>query len=184
MIEDVLDSQVDLGIVVSTDYDSHKLKVECLSTNQRLVLVVASTSPIAHRSRLEYINLCGYPLIVGPETSATRRVMLKKLRLGGCATPVPIIVEVNNAEWGVNLVENGGGIGLYHEKVVAKAVEEGRLKVLPLSSEILVGVDAITRSDGPEHPMVRKFVDIVRDILSRETPSLKILPEPVEAGYK
>jgi DNA-binding transcriptional LysR family regulator len=118
------------------------------------------------------VNLCGYPLILGPETSATRRIILKKLRVGGCHMPSPIIVEVNSSEWGINLVENGEGVGLHHIKSVERSISEGRLKILPLSGEIWVGVDAILRADAPEHPMAERFMSLVKEAFGtgREKP--------------
>lgn len=163
VVEDVLNSQVDLGVVVSMDYGNPKLKSIKLSSRQRLVLVASPSSSIAQRQRLEYVNLCGYPLILGPETSATRQIILKKLRVGGCAMPSPIIVEVNSSEWGINLVENGEGVGLHHIMSVERAIAEGRLKVLPLSGDIFVGVDAIIRADAPEHPVAERFISLVRE---------------------
>jgi len=163
VVEDVLNSQVDLGIVVSMDYGNPKLKCIPLSSKERLVLVASPSSSIAQRERLEYVNLCGYPLILGPETSATRQIILKKLRVGGCAMPSPIIVEVNSSEWGINLVENGEGVGLQHIASVERSITEGRLKVLPLSGDIFVGVDAVLRADAPEHPMAERFIYLVRE---------------------
>ena len=163
VVEDVLNSQVDLGVVVSMDYGNPKLKSIKLSSRQKLVLVASTSSSIAQRERLEYVNLCGYPLILGPETSATRQIILKKLRVGGCAMPSPIIVEVNSSEWGINLVENGEGVGLHHIMSVERAIAEGRLKVLPLSGDIFVGVDAILRADAPEHPVAERFISLVRE---------------------
>lgn len=163
VVEDVLNSQVDLGVVVSMDYGNPKLKSIKLSSRQKLVLVASASSSIAQRERLEYVNLCGYPLILGPETSATRQIILKKLRVGGCAMPSPIIVEVNSSEWGINLVENGEGVGLHHIMSVERAIAEGRLKALPLSGDIFVGVDAIIRADAPEHPMAERFISLVKE---------------------
>ena len=163
VVEDVLNSQVDLGVVVSMDYGNPKLKSIKLSSRQKLVLVASPSSSIAQRERLEYVNLCGYPLILGPETSATRQNILKKLRVGGCAMPSPIIVEVNSSEWGINLVENGEGVGLHHIMSVERAIAEGRLKVLPLSGDIFVGVDAIIRADAPEHPIAERFISLVKE---------------------
>jgi len=163
VVEEVLNSQVDLGIVVSMDYGSPKLKSITLSERQRLVLVASPSSSIAQKERLEYVNLCGYPLILGPETSATRQIILKKIRVGGCATPSPIIVEVNSSEWGISLVENGEGVGLQHIMGVERAIADGRLKVLPLSGDIFVGVDAVLRADAPEHPMAEKLISLVRE---------------------
>ena len=170
--EDVLNSEVDLGVVVSMDYGNPKLKSVTLSSQERLVLVASPSSPIAQRQHLAFVNLCGYPLILGPETSATRRIMLKKLRVGGCHMPSPIIVEVNSSEWGINLVENGEGVGLHHIKSVERSISEGRLKILPLSGEIWVGVDAILRTDAPEHPMAERFMSLVKEAFGtgREKP--------------
>jgi DNA-binding transcriptional LysR family regulator len=166
--EAVLNSEVDLGIVVSTDYGNPKLKSIMLSTQEQLVLVASPSSAIAQRPRLALFNLCGYPLILGPETSATRRIILKKLRVGGCHMPSPIIVEVNSSEWGINLVENGEGVGLHHIKSVERSISEGRLKILPLSGDIFVGVEGLLRADAPEHPMAEKFVSLVRGALEKK----------------
>ena len=163
VVDEVLNSQVDLGIVVSMDYGNPKLKSITLSDSQKLVLVASPSSSIAQRERLDYVNLCGYPLILGPETSATRQIILRRIRVGGCAMPSPIIVEVNSSEWGINLVENGEGVGLHHIMGVERAIADGRLKVLPLSGDIYVGVDAVLRADAPEHPMAEKFISLVRE---------------------
>ena len=179
VVEEVLNSRVDLGIVVSMDYGNPKLKSITLSSRERLVLVASPSSSIAQRERLEYVNLCGYPLILGPETSATRQIILKKIRVGGCAMPSPIIVEVNSAEWGINLVENGEGVGLQHIMGVERAIADGRLKVLPLSGDIFVGVEAVLRADAPEHPMAEKFIS-----LAREACEAKHRKSPVRAAAK
>jgi hypothetical protein len=36
--------------------------------------------------------------------------------------PSPIIAEVNSSEWGINLVENGEGVGLHHIKSVERLI--------------------------------------------------------------
>jgi DNA-binding transcriptional LysR family regulator len=163
VVDDVLSSQVDLGIVVGIDYKNPKLKTITLSGLQKMVLVASPSSPIAQRDRLSLASLCGYPLILGPETSATRQIILQKIKNGGCNMPTPIVVEVNSLDWGINLVENGGGMGLYHEKSVEKAISEGRLKALPLSKGISVVADAVLRADAPEHPMARKFITLAKE---------------------
>jgi DNA-binding transcriptional LysR family regulator len=166
--EAVQESEVDLGIVVSTDYGSSKLKTIELATQEQLVLVASPSSPIAQRPKLAFVNLCGYPLVLGPETSATRRIILNRIRAGGCHMPSPIIVEVNSSEWGINLVENGEGVGLHHIKSVEKPIAEGRLKILPLNGDIYIGVEALLHADAPEHPMAQKFISMVRDCLKNK----------------
>jgi DNA-binding transcriptional LysR family regulator len=161
--DDVLGSNVDLGVVVSMDYGSPKLRAVSLSPEEKLVLVASASSAIFRKQRLEFLNLCGYPLVLGPETSATRRIIQGKLRTGGCGVPSPVIVEVDSSDWGISLVENGEGVGLHHIRSVEKAIAEGRLRVLSLSRDITVGVDALLRADAPEHPMAEDFISLVRE---------------------
>jgi DNA-binding transcriptional LysR family regulator len=166
--ESVLDSEVDLGIVVSTDYGSEKLKCMDLSSREQMVLVASPASAIAQRPKLAFVNLCGYPLILGPETSASRRMILKRIRAGGCHMPSPIVVEVNSPEWGINLVENGEGVGLHHIKSVEKPIAEGRLKILQLDGDIFVGSQTLLRADAPEHPMAQQFISLVKECLNNK----------------
>ena len=87
--------------------------------------------------------------------------------------PSPIIVEVNSSEWGINLVENGEGVGFQHIKSVEKPIAEGRLKVLQLNGDIYVGVEAILRADAPEHPMAQKFISLVKECLANKQAKAK-----------
>jgi DNA-binding transcriptional LysR family regulator len=166
--ESVLDSEIDLGIVIRTDYGSEKLKTIDISAQEQLVLVASPSSPIAQRPKLAFVNLCGYPLILGPDTSASRRMILNRIRAGGCHMPSPIVVEVNSPEWGINLVEHGQGVGLHHIKSVEKLITEGRLKILPLDGDISVGSQALLRADAPEHPMAQQFITLVKDSLKND----------------
>jgi DNA-binding transcriptional LysR family regulator len=161
VIEDVLSSQVDLGIVVRMDYENSKLRTITISTGEKLVLVASPSSPIATRERVELADLSGYPLVAGPETSATRQIILNKFQAEGLEVPPSVIVEVNSLEWGLSLVANGKGVGLYHIKAVEREIAEGRLKALPLVNEITVGVDALLRSDAPVHPLAERFIYLV-----------------------
>ena len=161
--EDVSGLNVDVGIVVSLDYKNPRLKAVALSERERLVLVASPANPIFQRKRAGLADICGYPLISGPETSATRRIILNRLKVGGCLMPTPIIVEVNSQEWGMSLIEHGKGMGLYHVKSVERGIADGRLRELPLPGEMVVGADALLRTDAPPHPMADQFIGLVRE---------------------
>jgi len=162
--EDVLSSQVDLGIVVGLDYKKPKLRAIPISAQERLALVVSSSSPIPEKQRLEMADLCGYPLVAAPETSATRQIILSKFEAEGLKVPPVITAEVNSLEGGLSLVESGRGMGLFHMKLVERKIAEGQLKELPLFNDILVGVDALLHINGPEHPAAGKFIALVREV--------------------
>jgi len=181
VVEDVLGSEVDLGVVVSLDYGHPKLRAVSLSPQEKLVLVASTSSVISRRQRLEFLNLCGHPLILGPETSATRRIIQDKLRSGGCSSPSPVVVEVNSSDWGISLVENGEGVGLHHIRSVEKPIAEGRLRALSLARDITVGVDALLRADAPEHPMAEGFIALVREAFASGNGSNKADSSPAAA---
>ncbi len=160
--EDVLSSQVDVGIVVSMDYQNPKLQAIAISAREKLVLVASPSSSISKNERVELSDLCGYPLVAGPETSATRQIILKKFEAEGFKMP-PLIVEANSLEWGMSLVESGNGMGFYHIKAVEREISEGRLKALPLADDIWVGADALLLADAPEHPAADRFISLVKE---------------------
>jgi DNA-binding transcriptional LysR family regulator len=160
--EDVLDMRIDLGIVVSMDYKYPKIRPVALSRHEKLVLVASPSSAIFQKVRVDPAELCSYPLVSGSETSAARCIILSKLKSGGCLMPTPIIAEVNSLEWGLNLVENGKGMGFYHIKSVEREISDGRLKELSMIGDIYVGADALLRIDIPEHPMAGQFINLVK----------------------
>ncbi|MFC2050653.1 LysR family transcriptional regulator substrate-binding protein, partial [Chloroflexota bacterium] len=133
--EDVLGSQVELGVVVSMDYAISKLRPVTISEGEKVVLVASPSSPIFQKEDIELKDLCNYPLILGPETSATRRVIFSKFEAEGLELNHLVAVEVNSVEWARSLVENGTGVGFSYIRNVEKEVSEGRLRILPVADD-------------------------------------------------
>lgn len=160
--QDVLSSQVEVGVVVSNDYGIPKLRSIIISEGEKLVFVAAPSNPIFQKEHIELRDLCDYQLILGPETSATRRVVFSKFEAEGLEVNHLIAVEVNSVEWGMSLVESGKGISFYYIKNVEKEVSEGRLRVLPLTNDIRIGVDALVRTDAFLPPIAERFISLLR----------------------
>jgi DNA-binding transcriptional LysR family regulator len=128
--------------------------------------VASPSSPISQKERIELKDLRGYPLILGPETSATRQIIMEKLRSEGLKTSSLVAVEVDSIEWGRSLVEDGKGISFYCMRNVEKEVSEGRLKILHLVDDIKVGVEILVRRDVVLPPIANKFIDLARETFS------------------
>lgn len=167
--EDVLNSQLDLGIVVSQDYANPELKSIALSEAEKMALVASPSSPISQKEQIELADLCDYPLILGPETSATRQIIFEKLKAEGFNTSSLIAVEVDSIEWGRSLVEDGKGISFYCMRNVEKEVSEGRLKILHLVDDIQVGVEVLVRRDVILSPIANKFIALAKEAFSVPT---------------
>ena len=169
VIEDVLDSQLDLGIVVSRDYANPELKCIALSEVVKMALVASPSSPVSQKDQIELADLCDYPLILGPETSATRQILLEKLKAAGLKTSSLVAVEVDSIEWGRSLVEDGNGLSFYCMRNVEKEVSEGRLKILHLVDDIQVGVEVLVRRDVILPPIANKFIALAKEAFSVPT---------------
>ena len=117
-----------------------------------MALVASPSSPISQKEQIELADLCDYPLILGPETSATRQIILEKLKAEGFDTSSLIAVEV--------------GISFYYMKNVVKEVSEGRLKILHLVDDIQVGVEVLVRRDVSLSPITNKFIALARETFS------------------
>jgi DNA-binding transcriptional LysR family regulator len=161
--QDVLSSQVELGVVVSMDYGIPKLRPITISAEGEIVFVASPSSSIFQKEHMELRDLCDYPLILGPETSATRRVVFSNFEAEGLKVNPLIAVEVNSVEWGRSMVENGKGISFYYIKNVEKEVSEGRLKILPLVNNMRIGVDALIRRDAFLPPIAETFISLLRE---------------------
>jgi len=166
IIQDLLNSQLDLGIVVNLDYTNHEIRRIILSKGERMVLVASPSSPISRKKRVELSDLHDYPLILGPETSASRQIIVDKLKAEGLKAASLIAVEVDSIEWGRSLVEDGKGISFYHIKNVEKEVSEGRLKILHLVEDIRVGVDVYVRRDAILPQIANSFIALAREAFS------------------
>ncbi len=160
--EMVLNSEVDVGIIVTTNFNHPKVKSVSISDREQLVLVASPSLPIAKKKSVSFTDLIHYQMIAGPEHSATRQIMANAFKNSGYEMPT-LTVEVNSVEFGISLVENGKGIGLYHTKAVADKITEGRLKALPFVEEICVGAQAVYRNDSPVNPWVDKILPFIRE---------------------
>jgi len=61
VIEDVLNYQLDLGIVVSRDYANPEIRCIAISEGEKMVLVASPSSPIAQKEKIELADLRDYP---------------------------------------------------------------------------------------------------------------------------
>lgn len=162
VIQSVLNSRVDLGIAVSLDYGSPKLRRIPISATERTVPVASPSLPISQKKQIGWADLLNYPLILPPEVSAMRQIILNKFEDEGLKMHYVTAVEVDNMQFGKSLVENGEGISIYYIKNVEKEVLEGRMKILPLADDIWVGVDVFVRRDHSLSLSAERFISLVK----------------------
>jgi len=162
VIQSVLNSRVDLGIAVSLDYGNPELRRIPISAAVSVVPVASPSLPISQKKQIRWEDLLTYPLILPPEVSAMRKIILKKFKDEGLKMRYVTAVEVDMMQFGKSMVENGEGISLYYIKNVEKEVLEGQIKILPLADYIRVGVDAFVRRDHPLSIFDKRFISLAK----------------------
>lgn len=163
IFDELIDLQHDIAVVVSLNYHTRKLRAVRVSNGERLVLVTLPSSSIFSKEALTLAEVCDSPLLLPPEKSATREVLLKRFEAERAKLRPSILVETDYLECAKRLAEEGRGIALMHVTNVEREIAEGKLKILPLADDIKIGVDALVHRDVPLPPIGRKFISLVKE---------------------
>nr|MBC8274095.1 substrate-binding domain-containing protein [Chloroflexota bacterium] len=139
-----------------------ELRRIAISAAERTVAVASPSLPISQKKQIGWADLLTYPLILPPKASAMRQIILNKFKDEGLKMQYVTAVEVDNMQFGKSLVEKGEGISIYYIKNVEKEVLEGRIKILPLADDILVGVDVFVRRDRFLPLVAKRFISLVK----------------------
>jgi DNA-binding transcriptional LysR family regulator len=167
IVQDVLDSTLDLAIVPRYDYAGEKLNQIQVSHPEKIVCFTASHQVIEDEP-LDWKDLYNYPLVTGPETSVIRRLLFDKFRQEGFEEP-SLAAEVGNVEWCKTLVENGNGLSFTLAQDIEKQVTEGRFKLVPLREYLYITAEAVTRPDISNF-IIEKFVNMVKTAFGYSDP--------------
>ncbi|MFA5308481.1 MAG: LysR family transcriptional regulator [Dehalococcoidales bacterium] len=160
IVQDVLDTKLDLAIVPQFDYISEKLNHVQVSHPEKIVCF-ASPHQVIEKESLEWKDLHDYPLVAGPESSVIRRIIDNKFKSEGLTEP-SLAAEVGSVSWCVSLVENGKGLSFALVKDIQQELAEKRLKIVPLKESVSVTAEAITRGDM-QNPIIRQFIGMVKE---------------------
>jgi DNA-binding transcriptional LysR family regulator len=144
IVQEVSDMEVDIGIVLSTNYENSKVKPIRISDSERLVFVASPNVSLAKKKKVEWADLVSYPIICGQPGSLLHTLVAEKFRQAGILTPPLIIVNSLSTDVLKVFVKEGNTLGLWHIKEVEAEVTAGELKILPLSEDILVPIDFVT----------------------------------------
>jgi len=163
IVEELLDLQHDIAVVVSSNYPTSNLRTLRVSNREELVLVTSPSDPICSREGLKLTELCSYPLLLPPEKSATRKILLERIEAEGSEMSPLILVETDYLECAKRLAEEGKGIALMHITNVEREVAQRRLKVLSLANDITIGVDVIVHRSFSLPLIGERFISLVEE---------------------
>jgi DNA-binding transcriptional LysR family regulator len=159
MVQDVINSELDLAIVPEFDYGSDKISHIQVSNPEKIVCFTAPRQRLP-AGPLGWKELRRLPLVSGPDTSVIRRVIFEKFRAEGLEEP-ELAAEVGNVEWCKTLVENGKGMSFTLERDIQSQVAEGRFKLVTLKEYPYITAESVTRTDVA-NPIINDFVDVAK----------------------
>jgi DNA-binding transcriptional LysR family regulator len=162
IIQDVLNSELDVGIVVGMDYGKAELKSIPVSNHEKMVVVASPFDPIFEKDKVELADLSGRKFILPARTSASHQIFFKKLEAEGLKVQSSQFETVNNTEWSRYLVEIGEALDFLHISSVEERLSQGRLAVVPVPVDFWVGAEAIVRKDTFITKAIDAFISSVK----------------------
>jgi len=128
--------------------------------NEQMVLVVSPEHPFARRKRLRLVELHRHPMVMLPETFATRGVLDECFR--ACGAEPLVVAEMNTIVPMLGLVERTQIGAIVSENAVQ---QRSPLCVVPLESPTPMRTPGIVwKRDGHKTAPMRTFASIVRKI--------------------
>jgi len=161
LVQDVLDSRLDLAVVPSFDYDAGKVSRTLVSEPQRIICF-AAYNQVIEKEPISWRELAAYPLISGPESSVIRQIVFEKLR-GEGLEPRQLAAEVDNVDWCKTLVEDGKGISFTIAGDIDPQIARKRLKTVALEEELYVAAEVVMRADTYLNPHIKRFISLVKE---------------------
>jgi DNA-binding transcriptional LysR family regulator len=159
MVQNVVDSKLDLAVVPRFNYNDAKLKTIAISEPIKLVCFAGRDQAIDHPP-LDWQALSRYPLVGGPPTSVVRRMVDDKFKSIGLETH-PLAAEVDDIDWCITLVEHGKGLSFAFYSDIEKQIDEGRLKIVALAEDLFVSAEAVIPPGIYMSPIIDKFLLMV-----------------------
>jgi DNA-binding transcriptional LysR family regulator len=159
MVQNVLDSRLDLAVVPRFSYSDAKLKTITISEPIRMVCFAGCDQAVSQQP-LEWKDLNRYPLVGGPSTSVVRRMVEEKFKSIGLEMR-PLAAEVDDIEWCITLVERGKGLSFAFYADIENKIKEGRLKTIALKEDLFVSAEAVLLPGLYISPIIDKFIRMV-----------------------
>jgi DNA-binding transcriptional LysR family regulator len=163
IVQQVSDTNIDVGIVVGTDYETDKIKTYRISDREKLVFVSSPDIPIAKKDKVDWSDLQGLAIICGQQGSLLNSLVAEKFLKAGLLTPPHIMVNSLSTDVLKIFVKEGQAIGLWHYKEVEDEVLAGQLKILPLVEEITIAIDFVyNESNQFSKTIIKDFVKYIK----------------------
>jgi DNA-binding transcriptional LysR family regulator len=160
LVEGLLDFRFDICLVGTQQAVDKNLRLTRFAEVERMVFVANPEYLGNGKTGLTWEELAAYPLIVQPEGSTARAILLKHFAQRRL---MPVIgAEVDNIECAKVLARQKKGLALMFLPNVHEEVAQGRLAVVPIADGgITLGIDILRNEEMDMSPVMEAFLDVI-----------------------
>jgi len=162
IVSQLLDLQYDVAVVISADYQTDRLIAIRLSEGEKLLLATGCSTPIGASDSVTLADLCDYKFLLPPPGSTIRQILLDRFKANGLELLNFLEVDTDFPHYLSMLAEMRKAVALLPEAEAHRAVSEGRLRILHLTNELYVTVEALVIKDFPKPKIANEFIKLVK----------------------
>ncbi len=174
VISQLLDLQLDVALVIRTNYGSANLNVTEISDSQRFMLMTDWYNPIRQNDHLRLHDLLDQTFIIPREESASREILMQRFQEEGIRPLNYTTIQIGYHQCAKMLAEMGKGVALLPEYEARHEIMERRLRELRLEKEIRFAVDALVVANTPESKWVRTFIKMAKKAFEKSPVESKV----------
>jgi LysR family transcriptional regulator, nitrogen assimilation regulatory protein len=144
--------------------------------DEQLFLIAPPAAPAARKSRksVTLTELCDYPLIIPSRPHALR--MSVENALAGVERKITVAHEIECIPAIIDLVRQGHGYGVLPLNALKSTPWADEVRAVPIVAPVLkTSLSIATSAQRPISPLMRKGIEVIRDIVRQEIRSAEIL---------
>jgi DNA-binding transcriptional LysR family regulator len=174
LVAQLLDARFDICFVSQPPAGSAKYPAASRITGyriirNRMVFVTSPEYPIPPDVELRWEDIARHPLIIQPEGSTARSLILRQMVDRGIEPT--IWTEVDNLEYAKELARQKKGIAFTYWPNVKEDVIAGKLRVIPVSGgDIRLGMDILLDPGFTQSSLARKFIGLLGERFGELSP--------------
>jgi DNA-binding transcriptional LysR family regulator len=162
LIQDVINLKLDMAVVPDLGYGQDQVSRTRIASAVKMVFFAAPIHPIFKKETIQGRDICDYPLLVGNEPFATKKVIPDKLIAEGVHTPLNMDLTADNIECCKMLVKNGINISISLKEDIGHEVQEGTLRITPPPSDLTIDVDTVAHRGLLTSPIIQNIISCLK----------------------
>lgn len=169
LIKELSDASIDLAVVPNFDFGINNFNHIRVADRVKLIFYANASNPIFRKKQISWSDVFDYPLIIGTENSPMAKIMAKKIELEGINKSPRYYFTADNFDFFKTIVKSGDSISFSLLEDIQEDVNNGILKVLPLTNDICVDIDIVGYPNYFSLDIVKEFVTCVKDAFNHDT---------------